>query len=202
MGFLYRNGSPMDSTPAGYIRHRLTRFENAIADTRQFFSELAPFGAYTASAPYYERAGIRSLLDAGNADPAEREELSAAYLDCVRRLNLLEQELGPAYRECLMKELQAYVAAYHAAVCCANLSLVGFESDHDLFFRDRITVLVSELAGDHDLAPVRHLVATLDANLFPAAAARQTCIHDPEKLCAQAISGQSCRDRGATDPLP
>jgi hypothetical protein len=156
----------MDTRPAEYLRHRMLRFARAIRDTREHFLELSAFGRYPASSPYYERSGILFLLDSMNADPGTRVEFLREFRELEGRLTNLERELGGEYRRRLLEELFLCTDRYHSAVCHANLGLLTFDADHDLFCRDRITVLVHELEKDHDLCEVKNLISMLDQNLF------------------------------------
>jgi hypothetical protein len=157
----------MDTRPTDYIRHRLARFSDAIEETRNNFCEISAFGKYPASAPYYEKSGILVQLNALSGDPAVRDELMRDFHRIGERLEILEQERGEAYRQKLLDELHACVDVYAAAVCHANTGRLSFDADHELFRRDRITVLVHELERDHDLTGIHDLVRQLDANLFP-----------------------------------
>jgi hypothetical protein len=156
----------MDTRPAEYLRHRMLRFARAIKETREHFLEISAFGRYPASSPYYERSGIQVLLDSMNADPGTREEFLQEFQELDDRLTTLERELGGEYRRRLREELSLCTDRYHSAVCHASLGLLTFESDHELFCRDRITVLVHELEKDHDLHEVKNLIRMLDQNLF------------------------------------
>jgi hypothetical protein len=156
----------MDPRPADYLRHRLKRFAGAIEETRDQFPDLSPFGRYPASAPYYERSGIRVLLDSIKEEPGTAGELLQEFQRLDTRLESLEQELGKEYRHRLLAELSDCMNRYHASVCHADLGSLNFENDHDLFCRDRIAVLIRELEKDHDLSEEKGLLRMLDHNLF------------------------------------
>lgn len=158
----------MDSRPADYLRHRLMRFATAIEETRDHFSELAAFGNYPACNPYYERAGIMRLLDSSKDETCSSGEYLQEYRRLEQQLNELERVRGTEYRRPLREELSAYTERYHSAVCQANTGMLTFENDHDIFYRDRIEVLLCELERDYDLREVKNLISLLDRNLFPA----------------------------------
>jgi len=181
----------MDSAPVEYIRHRLRRLKDSVTETREHFLDLSPFGPYPASAPYYEKSGIQTLLDSLKDGAGEKEALCTEFREVLQYLELAEQDLGVAYRTALREELRVYATIYHAAVCHENLSLVRSETDHDLFCRDRITVLVRELEREYDLAELRHFIGTIDLNHCPAAGPSQ----EPEENGRRLVSGSivSCR---------
>lgn len=158
----------MDTQSADYLRHRMLRFAGSIEETRNHFGELSAFGRYPASSPYYERSGIRMLLESVSPDPGTCGELLREFKELDLQLIRLEQELGQEYRCRLRDELSAYTERYHSAVCLANTGLLNFETDHEWFYRDRISVLVRELEQDHDLREIKKLIRMLDRNLFPS----------------------------------
>jgi len=158
----------MDPRSADYIRHRMVRFSESIDETRKHFSSLSPVGRYPASAPYYEKTGILQLLDSLDDGSGVREILCRNFRQIKEKLENLEEERGLVYRTLLREELSFRLDVYAAAVCHASLGCVTFEPDHDLFRRDLIAVLVDELEKDHDLTCEKHLIRTLDANLFPS----------------------------------
>jgi hypothetical protein len=172
----------MDPQPADYIRHRLVRFRDAIEETREHYRNLSAFGRYYAGAPYYEKSGILVLLDGLKSEPGIREELCAEFRQCLKKLEALEEERGDDYRAQLRCDLKLYTDTYAAAVCHAHLGSIRFESDHDLFRRDLIIVLVHELERDHDLTELKNLLRVLDGNLFvPQTPADQTGIGIPAR---------------------
>jgi hypothetical protein len=156
----------MDEQPASYIRHRLVRFRETIGATKEHYHELSPFGRHYAGAPYYEKSGILVLLDEIRSDPGTREELCTEFRQVLRELEILEQELGREYRAQLRQDLHYYTDTYAAMVCHEHLGSVRFETDHDLFRRDLITVLLHELERDHDLTDIKALIHSLDNSLF------------------------------------
>lgn len=158
----------MDTCPADYIRHRIIRFSDAIGETKKQFPHLSVFGKCSASAPYYEKHGILLLLESIRKNPGSCDELMQEFEQALTKLAGLEEELGEPYRRLLRDELRACMDIYSAAVCHANIGTLRFESDHELFRRDRITVLVHELEKDHDLTDTKNLIRQMDANLFPA----------------------------------
>jgi hypothetical protein len=179
----------MDTRPVAYYRHRLVRFAKAIEDTRNHFGELSAFGRYSACSPYYERSGILLLLNSIKADPGTCRNLIAEFEEINTRLGALEQELGDEYRRRLRDELSIYTDSYHSAVCQANLGLVKFETDYELFHRDHITVLVRELEKDHDLGEVKNLIRMLDQNLF-----------QPGEQADRGVLGSSRQSAGRMQP--
>lgn len=54
------------------------------------------------------------------------------------------------------------MAAYHSALCYADISLLSIECDHDLFKREEIQVLLAELQKDHDIREIEFLVISLE----------------------------------------
>jgi hypothetical protein len=156
----------MDTRPADYLRHRIMRYDRAIEETRDHFAELSPFGKYPASSPYCERSGILALLDSLKKDPLTGAVLLQEFHEADSKLQALEREMGEGYRHQLHLELSACLERYCSAVCQANLGLLKFETDHELFCRDRIFILVRELEKDHDLSGQKNLIRMLDHNLF------------------------------------
>jgi hypothetical protein len=155
----------MDSTAADYIRHRLEKFERAIDDTSLHFSELESFGTWYASAPYYEKCMIPSLLDSLSASDPVHATLMQEYLRIVQRLESFSNERGREYRDLLFQDLRHYTHAYHAAVCHAHLCGIGPDTALDIGRRDLIGELCRELQDDYDIAGIGALVAILDDNL-------------------------------------
>jgi hypothetical protein len=173
----------MEPQPADYIRHRLVRFRDAIEETREHYPNLTAFGRFYAGAPYYEKSGILMLLDGLKSEPGIREELCAEFRQCLGKLEALEEELGEDYRALLRRDLSLYTDTYAAAVCHANHGSITFESDHDLFRRDLIIILVHELERDHDLTDLKNLIRILDGNLFtPQTPADQTGTGTPARV--------------------
>jgi|WetSurMetagenome_2_1015567.scaffolds.fasta_scaffold00587_25 hypothetical protein len=156
----------MDTRPVDYLRHRLVRFAAAIEETREHAGELSAFGRYSACSPFYERSGIPAVLDSLTGDSSSFGDLLQEFRELDSRLEALGQDLGESYRCRLLEELTAYVDRYHAAVCMEHIGLITFGSDHELFCRDRIAVLVHELEKDHDLREIKNLILMLDRNLF------------------------------------
>jgi hypothetical protein len=156
----------MDTRPADYLRNRITRYARAIEETRDHFTEMSPFGKYPASAPYYERSGILALLDSLEKDPLTGMVLLQEFHEAESKLQALEREMGERYRHLLHIELSACMDRYCSAVCQANVGLLKYEKDHELFCRDRISILVRELEKDHDLSEEKNLIRMLDRNLF------------------------------------
>jgi hypothetical protein len=156
----------MDTRPADYLRHRLLRFAAAIEETREHAGELSPFGRYAACAPYYERSGIQAFFDSLAEDLSPFEDLLKEFRQLDARLQALEQDLGEAYRRQLWDELSAYTDRYYSAVCMENARMLKFGTDHEVFCRDRIAVLLHELEKDHDTREIKTLIHLLDRNLF------------------------------------
>jgi len=155
----------MDSTVTDYIRHRLEKFESAIDDTSLHFSELESFGTWYASAPYYEKCMIPSLLDALSASDPVHAALRQEYLRIVQRLESFGNERGREYRDLLFQDLRHYAHAYHTAVCHANLCGISPDTAPDIGRRDLIGELCRELQDDYDIAGIGTLIAMLDDNL-------------------------------------
>jgi hypothetical protein len=82
------------------------------------------------------------------------------------RLTALGRELGKAYRRQLWDELSAYTDRYYSAICMENACMLKVETDHEVFCRDRIAVLLHELEKDHDTGEIKNLILMLDRNLF------------------------------------
>jgi hypothetical protein len=157
----------LDPSNTEYIRHRLERFSRAVTATREFFSKIPVAGNCPASAPYYERCGIRQLFDSLDTSGDDRDNLLGEFRKIDRELLLLEAELGTGYRQLLRGELTACLDVYAAAVCHANFGGPIPGSDDELPGRDRIVVLIHELEKDHDLFGVKDRLRMLDANLSP-----------------------------------
>ena len=155
----------MDTQPADYLRHRLLRFAAAIEETREHAGELSPFGRYAACAPYYERSGIQAFF-AMAEDLSPFGDLLQEFRHLDARLQTLETELGEAYRRQMRDELSACTDRYYSAVCMENACMLKYGTDHDLFCRDRIAVLLHELEKDHDIGEIKALIVMLDRNLF------------------------------------
>ncbi len=157
----------MDTQSATYLCHRLERYARAVAETKTHFSRITPLGKYPASAPYFERCGIRELFDALDSDSAKKATLMAVFQAAGHELTCLERERGSAYRCLLHAELRARLDVYTAAVCHANLGCPQALLGHDTVSRDRIVVLIQELEKTHDVTGAKDLLHTLDACLLP-----------------------------------
>lgn len=157
----------MDTQSATYLCHRLERYARAVAETKAHFSEITPLGKYPASAPYFERCGIRELFDALDDDSARKETLMQTFQAIGHELMTLEREQGSAYRHLLHAELTARLDVYAAAVCHANLGCRQALSGPDLVSRDRIIVLIRELATTHDVTGAKDLLQAMDACFLP-----------------------------------
>jgi hypothetical protein len=156
----------MDTRPVDYLRHRMARFSLAIEETRSHFSELSALGRFPASAPYYERSGILQLFDSLDPEGEDHATLMQEFQQIGRDLIRLEEEQKSVYRHLLREELSTCLDACSAAVCHANLGGVTAGSRHDIFCRNRISVLIHELEKDHDLTDAKNLLRTLDASLL------------------------------------
>lgn len=157
----------MDTQSATYLCHRIERYARAVIETKTHFSTIAPFGKYPASAPYFERCGIRELFDALDGDSPGKVTLMQAFQAVEHELRCLERERGSAYRHLLHAELSARLDVYAAAICHANLGCRQALSEHDVVCRDRIIVLIHELETTHDVTGAKDLLHALDASLHP-----------------------------------
>jgi hypothetical protein len=157
---------PMDTQSATYLCHRLERYARAVAETKTHFFRITPLGKYPASAPYFERCGIRELFDALDGDSAKKATLMEAFQAAGHELSCLERERGSSFRYLLHAELSARLDVYTAAVCHASLGCPQALSGHDTVSRDRIVVLIRELEKTHDVTGAKDLLHSLDACLL------------------------------------
>ena len=185
----------MDTRSADYLRHRLLRFATAIEETRDHSFELSPFGRYPASAPWYERAGILEFLHSSGPGACTREEFLLEFQRNEAQLRSLAEELGAPYRRQLREELTAYVDRYHAAVCMEAIAMTAFGTDHELFCRDRIAVLMMELEKDHDLRELKRLVNALDQGLFPASTGQDGGAGSDRRYTEECIPSRRKKDK-------
>jgi hypothetical protein len=155
-------GIPMDNDQINYIKHRLVRYEESIKETEDHFDQLESFGRYPACAPCYEKSGIPILIDALNANDDMCDTFWQEYDRITGKLNAFDILKGHVYRDLLYEDLKNYVAAYHSALCYADLNMITIESDHDLFNREAIRALLAELHKDYDTQDIENLVTTLD----------------------------------------
>lgn len=149
------------SLSAGYVRDRILRLSATIDEIRDHFSELHPYGVYSAAAPYIERDCIPALID-DLGPAAAKEELFRHYHAALSRLSDLESELGEAYRERLRHELRIRTDAYAAAACHERLCNNGQESSGRIRDREILAILMDELSRDTDLDGICRLIALLD----------------------------------------
>jgi hypothetical protein len=154
----------MDTTASGYIRHRLERYEAAIDHTRATLRETPAPGDLAASAPYAEQCAIPVLLDSLAGDPDE-QVLREDFFRITRKLEVFARESGPLYRARLFNDLEYLVHAYHASACHAGICNLRNGTATDPCRRRLIDLLLSELAGDHDVSGIRALLASIDDNL-------------------------------------
>jgi hypothetical protein len=185
----------MDTQPADYIRHRLVRFSDTIEDIREHYRELSAFGRYYAGAPYYEKSGILLLLEGIRQDPGIREELCTEFRRVLQKLESLEEELGEEYRARLREDLGQYTDVYAAAICHEQLGSLRSETDHDLFRRDLIGVLLHELEKDHDLADLKDLINALDSERVAPDSSSGSGNQDLVHLAAEMIRHDPDRSR-------
>ncbi|MDP3563456.1 MAG: hypothetical protein Q8R70_03095 [Methanoregula sp.] len=196
----------MDNDQINYIKHRLQRYEESIKETGDHFDELESFGMYRACAPYYEKFDIPLLIDALKTDDAICDICWQEYDRITGKLNTFDTDKGHLYRDLLYKDLNNYIAAYHSALCYADLDMISVESDHALFNREAIHALLAELHRDSDCGEMENLVRTLD-ELFlhmrktaegttskQPVLARGSCT--PLKTCGGQVS--VCRENGTT----
>ncbi len=158
----------MDTQSVTYLCHRLERYARAVAGTKAHFSEITPLGKYPASAPYFERCGIRELFDTLDDSSARKESLMQTFQAIGHELLSLEREQGSAYRRLLHAELSARLDVYAAAVCHANLGCRQALFGPDPENRDRIIVLIHELETTHDVTGAKDLLHALDACFLPS----------------------------------
>jgi len=152
----------MDSDQINYIKHRLQRYEESIFKTEAHFSELESFGNCPACAPYLEKFNIPHLIDALKSDGDICEIFWKEYDRITGKLNISDTFKDPVYRGLLHQDLNNYVAAYHSALCYADLNMISIESDHNLFNREAIRALLAELHKDYDTEEIENLVTRLD----------------------------------------
>ncbi len=152
----------MDDDQINYIKHRLQRYEESILETEEHFSELKSFGNYRACAPYYEKFNIPHLIDALKSDGDICTIFWKEYDRITATLTTSDTFKDPNYRELLRKDLDNYVAAYHSALCYADLNMISIESDHDLFNREVIRALLVELRTDYEMGEIENQVTRLD----------------------------------------
>lgn len=154
-------GIPMDHDQINYLRHRLERYEESIVETENNFDQLECFGRYRACAPYYEKNGIPLLINALETNGGESDRFWQEFDRITGKLAAFDTRRGRIYRDLLYNDLKNYVAAYHSALCYANLNIVRVD-DHDLFNREEIRALLSELQNDYDTREIEILVTALD----------------------------------------
>ncbi|PKL68383.1 MAG: hypothetical protein CVV30_10750 [Methanomicrobiales archaeon HGW-Methanomicrobiales-1] len=156
----------MDNDQANYIRHRLQRYEESIRETQDHFDHLESFGSYRACAPCYEKFGIPHLIEALKNSNGMEETFWQEYDRISGKLAAFTTSKGQIYRDMLYADLKNYVAAYHSALCYADLNMITLESDHDLFNREAIRALIAELHGDYDTRDIEILVTALDESFL------------------------------------
>jgi hypothetical protein len=154
----------MDTTASGYIRHRLERYESAIDHTRVRLRETWYPGNLAASAPFAEQCAIPVLLDSLAGDPDE-QVLREEFFRITRKLEVFARESGPGYRAKLFSDLEYLVHEYHAFACHAGIGNLRNGIATDPCRRRLINLLLSELAGDHDVSGIEALLALIDDNL-------------------------------------
>lgn len=152
----------MDNDQIKYIKHRLQRYEESIKETEDQFDQLETFGYYRACAPYYEKFGIPHLIDALTSDDNICDTFWQEYDRITGKLKAFDTHKGQIYRDLLYADLNNYVAAYHSALCYADMNMITIESDHDLFNRETIRALIAELHRDYNTGEIANLVTTLD----------------------------------------
>ena len=152
----------MDNDQIDYLRHRLQRYEESISETEEHFDQLESFGSYRACAPCYEKFGIPLLIDSLISDGDMCTLFWQEYDRITSKLNAFETCKGQIYRDLLHEDLKNYVAAYHSALCCADLNMISVEPGNDLFNREIIRALLTELHRDYDTRETEKLVGTLD----------------------------------------
>lgn len=152
----------MDNDQTDYIRHRLQRYEESIQETEEHFDRLESFGSYRASAPFGEKFGIPILIDSLKSDSDNGSRFWREYDRITGKLHGFVVRKGTPYRDLLVGDLRNYVAAYHAALCYAELNMITLESDHDLINREAIRALLAELTEDDATREIEKLVRTLD----------------------------------------
>lgn len=152
----------MDNDQINYLRHRLERYERSIEETDEHFDQLECFGRYRACAPFFEKSGIPLLIDALKSDSDQCDRFWQEYDRINEILTTFETRKGHVYRDLLYEDLKSYVAAYHSALCYADISLLSIECDHEQFKREEIQVLLAELQKDHDTRELEMLVTSLD----------------------------------------
>lgn len=156
----------MDNDQAIYIRHRLQRYEKSIKETEDHFDQLESFGSYRACAPCYEKFGIPHLIEALKTSDGMEKTFWLEYDRISGKLTAFTTSKGRIYRDMLYADLKNYVAAYHSALCYADLNMITLESDHDLFNREAIRALIAELHDDYDIGEIEILVTALDESFL------------------------------------
>jgi GTP:adenosylcobinamide-phosphate guanylyltransferase len=152
----------MDTDQTDYIRHRLQRYEESINETRDHFGQLESFGSYRACAPLYEKSGIPLLIDSLKSDREICDRFWQEYDRITQKLEAFRMIKGKIYQDMLYADLKNYVAAYHSALCYADLNVLCVEADHDLFNREAIRALLAELPINNETRETDSLVTTLD----------------------------------------
>ncbi len=156
----------MDNDQANYIRHRLQRYEESIKETEDHFDQLESFGSYPACAPCYEKFGIPLLIEALKNSNGMEEIFWQEYDRISGKFTAFNTLKGRIYRDMLYADLKNFVAAYHSALCYADLNMITLESDHDLFNREAIRALIAELHDDYDTGEIEILVTALDESFL------------------------------------
>jgi hypothetical protein len=159
----------MDNDQINYLRHRLERYEKSIQETDEHFDQLECFGRYRACSPFFEKSGISLLIDALKSECDECDIFWQEFDRINEELTSFETRKGHVYRDLLYADLKSYVAAYHSALCCADISLLSIERDHDQFKREEIRVLLAELQKDHDTREIEIFVTSLDRQFLQMA---------------------------------
>ncbi|MHB8164235.1 MAG: hypothetical protein ACYDDV_07765 [Methanoregula sp.] len=178
----------MDTDQANYIRHRLQRYEESIKETQDHFDQLESFGSYRACAPCYEKFGIPLLIEALKNDDGMEETFWKEYDRISGKLTALTTSKGQIFRDMLYADLKNYVAAYHSALCYADLNMITLESDHDLFNREAIRALIAELHDDYDTGEIEILVTALDESfLRMRETTERTCLKNSQVPAHQSI---------------
>lgn len=200
----------MDDDQINYIKHRLQKYEDSILETEEHFSELNSFGNYRACAPYHEKFNIPHLIDALKSDGDMGTIFWKEYDRITAKLTTSDTFKDPIYRELLRKDLDNYVAAYHSALCYADLNMISIESDHDLFDREVIRALLVELMTDYETGEIENQVTRLDELFLQmrkhADESSSNKSQAPESaMCTSLIDGSeslfTCGKSGQTRPV-
>jgi len=142
------------------LKWGLKYFEESIDDIRTFFDRIEVNGRFHASDPYWKRSKVRYLLAYLENAGVDVSDYRAQYAILNATWEETERQFGKPLRNKLMAELQQDLMRWNLAYFFDP----GFEqeTDHDIFSRTYMEVLLTELRRDHDLCEIDIKVAALD----------------------------------------